>query len=281
MISSAAPEIEPVLLKGVALWSTCYPDPICRQVRDLDIMVEEPQKLIAFCDILESLGYQSLEFVGDCKTYREHILNSDTYSIPPFRICRKVGLSSDEASHLREFPSLAASVHFEEISGEFTLTLDIEPHKTVFVLSDGKHACYDRSYYQSAKVCGAFREMTLATNLVYIATKFVFDAVDALAERSRDLKCLKLAVDFNRLLVSATQKEIEAAIQLARNWGTLHNLINMIAMAAPLLPERKFEARLLENRQNLLMDLLHVAFSNRLGIEDLSPPACTSDFSLA
>ncbi|GAA0713842.1 nucleotidyltransferase family protein [Dokdonella soli] len=235
--------VRPVVLKGIACWDTYYDDPIARRVRDLDLLIESPDQADIICDVLEEEGYEALFFVDDKRTVREHFRSGESYSVPPLRIRRRADIEDDdEVGDFRELEDVVRR-HGGDTGLELVddlgpiLTVDVELHRALFATTEGTFVGSEPSDYRLSATLPQFREMTTGAALAYTGVKLALDILETLSCGENNVKCLKLAADFVRILEKSGQRDFEEAIVVARRWNCLHHFADTLQAVRVLTPE--------------------------------------------
>lgn len=231
--------VRPVVLKGIACWDSYYGDPGARRVRDLDLLIEQPEQADVVCDVLEEMGYEALFFVDDARSVREHLRSADSYSVPPLRIHRRADLEDEDFAGLREVIRRHGGdtgLELPDAQGP-AFTVDVELHKWLFATTDGRFAQSLPEDYRLSTALPPFREMTTATALAYTGVKLALDILETLASGENNLKCLKLAADFVRILERSRRDDLQQAVAVATRWDCLHHFADTLQSTRRLVPE--------------------------------------------
>lgn len=264
-IAAAGSAVHPVVLKGIATWSTYYDDPMARRVRDLDLLIEDPDHADVVCDVLEREGYEGLFFVGDDRSARQHFRTGDSYSVPPYRIRRRAQTDGDIPPPVRamlERHGPGMGLDFPDEGGP-VVTIDVELHRALFTTTEGEFATLLPQDIRASERLGQFSEMTPAAALAYTAVKLAHDVLDALGPDGGGLKCLKLAADLVRILERCGQPEFNQAIGTAARWNCLHHFIDSLQGISALVPEINLAGLPPSNGEASLELLLGHAFDPR------------------
>jgi hypothetical protein len=263
-LADAGAPVRPVVLKGIGHWDTYYDDPISRRVRDLDLYLETADEADILCDVLEREGYESLHFVDDARTAREHFRSGDSYSAPPLRIRRRADLEDQD----RQTVEAAIRAHGGETGLELiddggpVLTIDVELHKALFATVEGTFADADPADFRDSDPLPGFRDMTTGAALAYSGVKLSLDILETLSSGEAHPKCLKIAADFVRILERSRQRDLDDAIAAARRWRCLPHFAESLQAVRPLVPEIAIPGLPASDDMASLDLLLHAATEN-------------------
>lgn len=238
-LHQADPDVPAIALKGPAIWPYYGDAQQARRTRDLDLLIGHPSDGDVLCDVLESLGFQSLAFEGDPRTAREHIWEYSGFSAPPMRIYRQADIGPYDSERVRKLVQSSTDISDVEWSDErgLVLTLDVELHMALMRAETGRLLRHRPGHLVAQGHIPGLWVLSTGAMLAFTAAKLSVDIVVALKDRIVEPKCLKLAADFLRLLQSASQDDFEDAFRVAQQWDCLHHLVSLLRSVGPLVPE--------------------------------------------
>jgi hypothetical protein len=227
--------ISAVILKGPALWGNIYPKPWIRRVHDLDILVADSRERQLFIRALEGAGYSCLgdDFQSALEMLGEH------YELPTFSKDIVFGASSRDIEAVKKLREWSAFSLRMTVVDDFhlSLSLDLEPHKALFVYRDGSVPIIKHEYLIPSRQFPHFLMMRPPLSLPYLAAKFVLDAARALVINDGTAKCTKLMMDVIGILLRASREEVAESITVAVELQICAEYTAALHCASPLIPE--------------------------------------------
>jgi hypothetical protein len=227
--------ISAVILKGPALWEQIYPRPWIRRVHDLDILIAEPAEMNLFVRSLERCGYYCVD-----DDYEAALLKLGLhYELPTFSKRIIFNASPRETSEVRQLCQCSAFALRMSVVDDFhlCLTLDLEPHRALFVYRDGSCPVVLSRYLEPSRRFQHFLKLRAAVSMPYIATKFVLDASRAIVINDGTAKCTKLMMDVVGMLLTASQNDIKDSISVADELQIAPEYNAALQCAQPFIPE--------------------------------------------
>jgi hypothetical protein len=222
------------LLKGPSLWELSYGDKALRRVHDLDILVSDVDQMCQFVRVAGATGYKT-----PVDYDRLSILLSDHYELPA--LTKEITHKIDDTIRL-DLESFSRNSAFDtrisiESDGCITVSVDLEPHRGLFVYQDGSIPPISSYLLQKSREFGPLRVMRPCLLLPYLALKFVLDAKRALKISDGTAKCVKLLMDFISVLTTAPYSEIVDSIQVAEDLRIENEYDLALRHAQSLTPE--------------------------------------------
>ena len=244
-------KIKPVLLKGVAFWSNLYKDNIERRINDIDLLIENRQNIIEFCNLLKKNGYRCEE-----QNYEQDIFTNKHYELPAF--FKEIPITVNNEELLLQAKNISFSdLKINNKKGIYYLQLEIELHKAIFSYKNTAiYPVLKQSYFKSFSPNNTYRVLKNEITLPYLAIKIFSDYQHLISENELiKLKALKLVKDFILIMQVIDQKELEKAIIVAEIWDSLNVFRSMISFTKDFLPEINFDTLHL-SQENNLVDLI-------------------------
>lgn len=220
--------LEPILLKGPALWGEVYPIYHQRRVNDIDLIIENPADVLEICKVLAANGYGGAGAIRD-----SDIADRTHYELPAFPKTVVLQCAPEVDALLDPLIARAAVNRTVRKVGRsrYEARIDVEVHKAIYLLTGTLHPELRRTDFARWTIMAPYRVMTQAATLPYLCTKLSLDV------HFGTPKCLKLLADIIRILARAAQGEVQESIRTAERWKVMRPYLDALGWVLPLAPE--------------------------------------------